>query len=235
VFVAARCAACQLGAEGSSWPIVSDLEAKVAALEKEKAALQLCLEKYIAENATLSTELVVAAERAGRAEEAAKEAEAAKERRSKMRNRLHSYKEAVKAGAAVLQEELLELLEKYGLVAPEMSSEDRDTIGLEVFFKWLRACVAMVNAGAHFQEDLSAVVAVRTLSAAMYGLFPAEAGNAGIVTKAQLCSLRDEGFCLARVERRPTECASCFGEKYRQKTSWIIFQRRRPCFAAVRS
>jgi len=32
------------------------------------------------------------------------------------------------------------------------------------------------------------------LSAAVYGLFLAEAGNAGSVTKAQLHSLRDEGF-----------------------------------------
>ena len=38
------------------------------------------------------------------------------------------------------------------------------------------------------------MVAVCTLSAAVYGLFPAEAGNAGIVTKAQLCSLCEKGF-----------------------------------------
>ena len=59
---------------------------------------------------------------------------------------------------------------------------------------WLRACVAMLDVGAHFHEDLSAVVAVRTLSAAVYGLFPAKAGNTGSVTKAQLRSLRDENF-----------------------------------------
>jgi len=52
----------------------------------------------------------------------------------------------------------------------------------------------MVDAGAHFQEDLSAVVALRTLSAAVYGLFPAEADNGRSVTKAQLRSLCDEGF-----------------------------------------
>ena len=52
----------------------------------------------------------------------------------------------------------------------------------------------MLDAGAHFQEDISAVVAVRTLSAAVYGLFAAKAGNAGGVMKAQIYPLRDEGF-----------------------------------------
>ena len=52
----------------------------------------------------------------------------------------------------------------------------------------------MLDAGAHFHEDISVVVAVRTLSATVYGLFHAEAGNTGRVTKAQLHSLRDESF-----------------------------------------
>jgi len=47
---------------------------------------------------------------------------------------------------------------------------------------------------AHFHEDISAMVAVRTLSAAVYSLFPSEAGQASIVTKAQLRSLRDLCF-----------------------------------------
>ena len=63
------------------------------------------------------------------------------------RNRLHSYKEAVKAEAAALQE-LPDLLEKYMLVASELSSEDN--IGLEKNFKWLRACVAMVGCWGSF-------------------------------------------------------------------------------------
>ena len=49
----------------------------------------------------------------------------------------------------------------------------------------------MLDAGAHFHEDISAMVAVRTLSAAVYSLFPSEAGQARVVTKAQLRSLRD--------------------------------------------
>ena len=52
----------------------------------------------------------------------------------------------------------------------------------------------MLEDGAHFHEYISAMVAVRTLSAAVYNLFPSEAGQASIVTKAQLRSLRDPSF-----------------------------------------
>ena len=52
----------------------------------------------------------------------------------------------------------------------------------------------MVEAGAHFHEDISAVVAVCTLSIAVYGLFPAKAGAPGGVMKAQLRSLHDANF-----------------------------------------
>ena len=52
----------------------------------------------------------------------------------------------------------------------------------------------MLDAGAHFHEDISAMVAVRTLSAALYGLFPSEAGQTSVVTKSQLRSLRDSSF-----------------------------------------
>ena len=52
----------------------------------------------------------------------------------------------------------------------------------------------MLDAGAHFNEVISAVVAVHTLSAAVYNLFPSEAAGASTVTKAQLRCLRDEGF-----------------------------------------
>ena len=79
-------------------------------------------------------------------------------------------------------------------MAPNMFPEGTDTIGIGSFFQWLRACVAMLDAGAHFHEDISAMVAVRTLSAAVYSLFPSEAGQASVVTKAQLRSLRDSSF-----------------------------------------
>ena len=80
-----------------------------------------------------------------------------------MRTRLRTFKEVIKTGSEKLQEELPDLLAKYGLVAPDIFPEGTDTVGLESFFQWLRACVAMVEAGAHFHEDISAVVAVRSL------------------------------------------------------------------------
>ena len=61
-FVAVRCAARQLATKGSSKNAIADLEAKVAVLEQEKAALQQCLDKSAEEKATLTTELLVTAE-----------------------------------------------------------------------------------------------------------------------------------------------------------------------------
>ena len=52
----------------------------------------------------------------------------------------------------------------------------------------------MLDAGAHFHEDISAMVAVHMLSASVYSLFLSEAGQASVVTKAQLRSLRDPSF-----------------------------------------
>ena len=52
----------------------------------------------------------------------------------------------------------------------------------------------MLYTGAHFHEDISTVVAVRTLSAVVYGLFPSKAIQASGVMKAQLHSLRDSSF-----------------------------------------
>jgi len=197
-FVAARCAARQLAADDSSKPVVADLEAKVASLEKEKTELQTRLSRSAEEKATLTTELLASADRAVKAEDAAKAAkllaEDAEKRRDAMQRRLHTFKEAIKTGSEKLQEELPDLLARYGLVAPDMFPEGTDTVGLGSFFQWLRACVAMLDAGAHFHEDISAMVAVRTLSAAVYSLFPSEAGQASVVTKAQLRSLRDSSF-----------------------------------------
>jgi len=119
-------------------------------------------------------------------------AEDAEKRRALMHKRFHSFKESVRAGATKLQKELPDFMKKYGLDAPDVSSED--TVGVDDFFKWLRACIAMLDAGAHFNEDISTVVAVRTLSAAVYSLFPSEATGASTVTKAQLRCLRNEGF-----------------------------------------
>ena len=133
-----------------------------------------------------------------KAEDAAKAAKLLAEDTEKcrdvMQTRLRTFKEAIKTGLEKLQEEHPDLLARYGLVALDMFSEGTDTVGLEFFFQWLRACVAMLYTGAHFHEDISTVVAVRTLSAVVYGLFPSEAGQAGGVMKAQLRSLRDSSF-----------------------------------------
>ena len=95
-------------------------------------------------------------------------AEDAEKRRALMHKHFHSFKESVRAGATKLQKELPDFLKKYRLDAPDVSSED--TVGVDDFFKWLRACIAMLDAGTHFNEDISAVVAVRTLSVAVYNL-----------------------------------------------------------------
>jgi hypothetical protein len=156
------------------------------------------LEKSAAERDTLASELLATAERAVKAEDEAKAAkklaENAESSHEVMRTRLRPFKEAIKIGSKKLQEVLLDILAKYGLVAPDIFLEGTDTVVLDSFFQWLHACVAMVDARAHFHEDISTVVTVRTLSAAVYGLFPAEAGATGGVTKAQLRSLRDVNF-----------------------------------------
>jgi len=131
-----------------------------------------------------------------------------------------------------LQKELFDLLEKYGLEAPEVSLED--TVEVETFFKWLHACVMMLDAGAHFHEDISAVVAVCTLSVAVYGLFLADAGNAGSVTKAQLCSLHDEGFFWPEEDVVRPEVLPALAKKHREELHGSFLQRRRSCARATR-
>jgi len=139
-FMAARCAARQLAADDSSKPVVADLEAKVASLEKEKTELQTRLARSAEEKATLTTELLASADRAVKAEDAAKAAkllaEDAEKRRDAMQRRLRTFKEAIKTGSEKLQEELPDLLARYGLVAPDMFPEGTDTVGLGSFFQW---------------------------------------------------------------------------------------------------
>ena len=109
----------------------------MAALEQENAALQQHIDKSAEENTTLTSELLATAERVVKAEDAAKPvkglAEEAETRRTLMRNHYHTFKESVRTGAAKLQKELSDLLEKYGLEATEVSSED--TVGVDAFFK----------------------------------------------------------------------------------------------------
>ena len=51
-----------------------------------------------------------------------------------MQRRLRTFKEAIKTGSEKLQEELPDLLARYGLVAPDMFLEGTDTVGLGSFF-----------------------------------------------------------------------------------------------------
>ena len=111
----------------------------MAALEKEKEALQRCLDKSSEEKATLTTELLAAADRAVKVEDAAKAAKLleddAEKRQALMHKRFHSFKESVRAGATMLQKELPDILKKYGLDALDVSSGD--TVEVDDFFKWL--------------------------------------------------------------------------------------------------
>ena len=84
----------------------------------------------------------------------------------------------------------------------------------------------MVDAGAHFHEDISAVVAVRTLSAAVYGLFPTEAGATGGVTKAQLRSLRGPNFRWPGEEAVRPETLPALA-KILPRTSWTTSSREK--------
>ena len=127
------CALCRstVGGRRELKAVVADLEAKVAALEREKEALQRRLDKSFEEKATLTTELLAATDRAVKAEDAAKAAKLleddAEKRRALMHKRFHSLKESVRAGATMLQKELPDILKKYGLDAPDVSSVD--TVG----------------------------------------------------------------------------------------------------------
>jgi hypothetical protein len=85
------------------------------------------------------------------------------------------------------------LLRKFGLDPPEMSQEE--TVEVSELFRWIRASLAMTRSGADFKCELSAMVAARTLSAAVCRLLPAESSisSTGIL-KAQLRLLRDASF-----------------------------------------
>ena len=71
-----------------------------------------------------------------------------------------------------------------------MSQEE--TVEVAELFHWIRASLAMARSGADFKCDLSATVAVRTLSAAICRLLPAESSSSSTgIVKAQLRLLRD--------------------------------------------
>jgi len=91
-----------------------------------------------------------------------------------------------------VQADLHGLLEKFSIVPPDLSQGDHVEVAEP--FSWIRACVVMADSGSDFKCELSATIAVRTLSAAVCGLLPAGASPSGCVTKAQLRCLRDPSF-----------------------------------------
>ncbi|KAG2571459.1 uncharacterized protein LOC120640649 [Panicum virgatum] len=187
--VASRCAAWQLRAEGMQSSRAAELEERIAALEKEKADLQASLASARSEVDATSKQLTEACQRASAAEEEAKKVE---ERRTKTKETLGRFCEVIASGAELLQADIHNLLERFGLTPPELSEEDN--VGVAELFRWLRVCVAMADTGSLFYGDLSAAIAARALSASVCGLLLADSGNSGSITKAQLRTLCDRSF-----------------------------------------
>ena len=57
-----------------------------------------------------------------------------------------AYREAVRAWAEPLQEDIINLLARLGLEAPELSPNSSN-VSISELFRWLRACVAMADSG----------------------------------------------------------------------------------------
>jgi len=177
------------------------LEQRVAQLEREKTALDAALSTSQAETETALKATRQEAEAAKeetvearlQVDAKKKELEETECKHQAMCPAINAYREAIRAGAEPLQIEVDELLEKLGLVAPDLSP-NAPTISISELFRWLRACVAMANSGSWAMGDLSAVVAVRSLSAAICRLLPAGGGADAAFTKAQLWSMRNATF-----------------------------------------
>ena len=91
-----------------------------------------------------------------------------------------------------MQADLHGLLDKFGLEPPELSQEE--DVEVSELFHWVRACAAMAKSGADFRCELSATVAVRTLSATICDMLPAEGSSLTGILNAQLWLLRDSSF-----------------------------------------
>ena len=105
----------------------------------------------------------------------------------------NAYREAVRAGAEPLQRDIAAFLGTMGLSAPDLSPT-ANSISISELFRWLRACVSMATSGNRAIGDLSAAVAMRSLSAAVCKMLPEGGGAEAAVTKAQLRSMRDSTF-----------------------------------------
>ena len=106
---------------------------------------------------------------------------------------INAYSEAIRAGAEPLQLDVAGFLRSLGLSAPDLSPM-ANSVSISELFRWLRACIAMATSGSRAMGDLSAAVAVRSLSATICKFIPAEGGAEAVVTKARLRSMRDLSF-----------------------------------------
>ncbi|RLN28310.1 uncharacterized protein C2845_PM05G15310 [Panicum miliaceum] len=203
-FVAARCANRQLETKGSSSKSrISELEEKVALLEREKLDAEEALKNERKELATAREDLkslgVHSKDLADKLAEAHVKAEIAEARAAKSeskrqvsRTRFVGYRQALTNGINVMRDEVPWLLSSFGLTASELASPD--DLEIHQFFEWLLKCLAMLESASHFYGDLSAIVAARTLAASVYHLLPAKGSGSQGIMKAQLCSLRDRSF-----------------------------------------
>ena len=81
-----------------------------------------------------------------------------------------------------------------GLAPPPPELSQEQLVEVSELFWWLRACITMAGAGSQFYTGLTATVTARTLSVVVCGLFPADAGSSGNLTKAGLRTLRHRSF-----------------------------------------
>jgi len=82
-----------------------------------------------------------------------------------------------------LQRDIAAFLETLSISPPDLSST-ANSISISELFRWLRACVSMATCGNRAMGDLSATVAVRSLSAAMCKMLPEGGGAEASLTKA---------------------------------------------------
>ena len=87
---------------------------------------------------------------------------------------INAYREAVCASAEPLQREIDALLRTMGMSAPDLSPT-ANSISISELFRWLRGCVSMATSGNRVIGDLSAAVAVRSLSCCDKGPTPINA------------------------------------------------------------
>jgi hypothetical protein len=144
------------------------LEEKIAMLEREKLELQKALKAEQSQHTAACTEAETEveinknltnqlAEVQVRFETAEARATKAEEKRRVSCKNFKVYHATLSVGMAQLQEEGPRLLSAYGLIAPELAGPE--DLEIQQFFKWLRACLAMVDSGSYLYGDLCAIVA----------------------------------------------------------------------------